>query len=58
MWGAVTVEEINRKIIKMAAANNKSHDVIKLHKSTAYDWEAERNKYKDIQDDGTMSFFW
>lgn len=42
----------------MAAANNKSHEVIKLHKATAYDWEAERNKYKDIQDDGTMSFFW
>jgi hypothetical protein len=42
----------------MASANNKSHDVIELHKATAHDWEFERNRYKDIQDDGTMSFFW
>lgn len=42
----------------MAAANNETDKVMRLHKATAYNWEAERNKYKDIQDDGTMSFFW
>lgn len=29
-----------------------------LHSVTAHNWEEEKNKNKDIQDDGTMTFFW
>lgn len=42
----------------MASASSKSDRILKLHKATAFDWESERNKYKDIQDDGSISFFW
>ena len=31
---------------------------VRHHGATAHNWEEEKNKYKDIQDDGTMSFFW
>ncbi|XP_052801197.1 phosphatidylserine synthase 2-like [Mya arenaria] len=30
----------------------------RLHSATAHNWEEEKNKYKDIEDDGTMTFFW
>ena len=30
----------------------------RLHSATAHDWEAYKNKDKDICDDGTMTFFW
>ncbi|XP_060556439.1 phosphatidylserine synthase 2-like [Ruditapes philippinarum] len=30
----------------------------RLHSTTAHDWEEEKNKYKDIKDDGTVTFFW
>ena len=41
-----------------AARSSTKEDILKLHNSTAHNWEEEKNKYKDIQDDGTMSFFW
>ncbi|KAK3583279.1 hypothetical protein CHS0354_011167 [Potamilus streckersoni] len=43
----------------MAAVDeNKKSAYHRLHSATAYDWEADRNRRKDITDDGTMTFFW
>ncbi|XP_069133754.1 phosphatidylserine synthase 2-like isoform X2 [Argopecten irradians] len=43
----------------MASAQNEvKTDVLKLHMATAHDWETDKNKKKNIFDDGTMSFFW
>jgi len=33
-------------------------DLVKLHSSTAHDWEKEKRVKKDFIDDGTISFFW
>lgn len=30
----------------------------RIHSATAHNWEEEKNREKDIYDDGTMSFFW
>ncbi|KAJ8299437.1 hypothetical protein KUTeg_023497 [Tegillarca granosa] len=42
----------------MASVNNNTHEVYRLHSSTAHDWEEDKNRKKDIWDDGSMSFFW
>lgn len=42
----------------MAAVRNTPDHILKLHSTTAHNWEEEKNKNKDIQDDGTMTFFW
>ncbi|KAK6973721.1 phosphatidylserine synthase 2 [Biomphalaria glabrata] len=33
-------------------------DLVKLHSSTAHDWQTEKRIHKDFYDDGTLTFFW
>ncbi|XP_060078591.1 phosphatidylserine synthase 2-like [Ylistrum balloti] len=43
----------------MAAANSDQEiDELKIHTTTAFDWEAEKRKNTNVFDDGTNTFFW
>lgn len=42
----------------MVAVRNILDYILKLYSITVYNWEEEKNKNKDIQDDGIMIFFW
>jgi phosphatidylserine synthase 2 len=33
-------------------------DLLRLHTSTAHDWQTEKRIHKDFYDDGTLTFFW
>ncbi|KAK7099328.1 hypothetical protein V1264_003479 [Littorina saxatilis] len=32
--------------------------LLQMHSATAHDWVSDKDKKKDVYDDGTMSFFW
>ncbi|XP_074660680.1 phosphatidylserine synthase 2-like isoform X2 [Tubulanus polymorphus] len=60
--GTTTTTAVNNRKInsfwEMKELNGSGHSAGRYTEPTAHDWETDKNKDKDIFDDGTMSYFW